>query len=101
MSAEGYYIIAHCVNAVSYDRAEVVLDVASESTDGAWWTTDGREVWPFWKQPIEFETPPIPEGWIEHLHDIARRVLPPRIDLAEALGLRKSAHTPPPLPRRL
>ncbi len=88
MTAEGYHLIAHCVNATSSERAEVEFEVASESTDGHWFTNYGMEVWPFWTQPIEFETPAIPEGWIDHLHTIPLERAP-SISLVDALGLRK------------
>lgn len=102
MSAEGYYLIAHCVNATDSLRAEVEWEVASEAADGRWFTNDGHEVWPFATFPIDQATPAIPEGWIEHLHELAQRMLPPRIDLATALGLRQPAASAlPPLPRRL
>ncbi len=104
MSAEGYYIVAHVTNAISPDRAEVELAIASESIDGNWFTTEGTEVWPFWKQPIEFAAPSIPEGWIEHLHQLAnkRAVGASRFDLASALGIMRKLHAPtPPMKRRL
>jgi len=88
MSAEGYFIIAHCVNATSLTRAEVELEIASESIDGRWYTNEGMEVWPFWKQPIDFPIPAIPEGWIECLHSIVIKPAP-TIPLADLLGLRK------------
>jgi hypothetical protein len=63
------YLIAHVVNAHS-DQSEVELEVASLSANDAWYTNDGRQVWPFWWQPIE-TVPAIPEGWVEHIQEMA------------------------------
>lgn len=106
MSAEGYFIIAHAVNATDIQRATVELEVASETTDGRWITNNGDEVWPFWKQPIEFETPNMPDNWIDHLHNIANRQFKsaPTLSLAEALGFTskpKPKDTSSPFPRRV
>lgn len=94
MSAEGYFLIAHAVNAISSDRARVEWEVASETTDGRWVTNEGMEVYPFYTQPITTPTPAIPEGWIEHIHTLADASRPPPISLAEALGIRPAPSAP-------
>lgn len=62
------YLIAHVVNAVSYESAEVEFEVASPDPEGNWYDNDGHRLFPFWTTPIREELPAIPEGWIEYLH---------------------------------
>jgi hypothetical protein len=102
-SVEGYFLVAHCVNAVSLDRAEVYWEVASESISGEWYTNSGNQITPFLTIPITDPTPKIPEGWIEHLHELARKFAcanpEPKISLLETLGLAKPK-APQPIHRR-
>ncbi len=94
---DGYYLIAHVVNAQSPASAEVEWEVASQSTDGAWFTNSGHEVWPFYTISIFDPTPAIPEGWIEHLHTeaiaYATRTDPTQ-SLTERLGIGKTPTKP-------
>lgn len=102
MTHDGYFLVAHCVNATDAQRAEVEWEVAAQGIDGRWYTNDTREVWPFHIQPINDPTPPIPDGWIDHLHDIARQQFRPP-SLSDILGLstaRRSAVPTAPIKRR-
>ncbi len=100
--SEGYYLIAHVMNAQSLTSAEVEWEVASQSINGSWFTNSGHEVWPFHTIPISDPAPAIPDGWIEHLHSeaiaYATRTTP-TASLTERLGIGK---TPPrPIDRRI
>lgn len=103
-SSEGYYLIAHCTNAVSLERTEVQWEVASQAVTGDWYTNDGTRVTPFLTIPIDQPTPTIPEGWIEHLHELARKHAcanrAPTISLAEALGIKPKPQPSTPIVRR-
>lgn len=85
------YLIAHAVNAVSHETVEIELEVASPSPDGNWYTNDGMRVTPFWSVVIdESEVPTMPEGWIEHLHELARKSAvgrSPLVDIRSMLSL--------------
>jgi len=95
LSIEGYYLGAYCINATSLARAEVEWIVVFMSLSGEWVDRDGAVVYPFHVQPITDPTPTIPEGWIEHLHDLAHRnqslMAEPKADLLTALGIRPRA----------
>jgi hypothetical protein len=100
-SVDGYYLAAYCINATSYDRAEVEWIVVSKSLDGEWVDRDGHRVWAFYTIPITEPTPDIPDGWIEYLHLEADRtaIHQPKLNLATALGIKPK--TPPKIERRL
>lgn len=112
------YLIAHVVNAISAETAEVELEIATKDHEGRWRLNDGQEVWPFLWQPL-FEIMAdgspvmyddwftVPEGWINHLHELAAKqaarskaLIPvnDKGELADILGLLKKE---PPMKRRV
>lgn len=101
-----WHLAAHVTNAISLDTAIIALDVASQSADGQWFTNEGREIWPFWTQPILAYPQAIPEGWIEHLHREAikqacRATSIHTASLLERLGLDKPKQLSLPFVRRI
>lgn len=90
-SVEGYFLVAHVTNVVSYARAEVEWEVASESPDGDWFTNEGHQIYPFHTIPIILPAPAIPMGWVEHIQAIAHQTRTehskPSQSLAQRLGL--------------
>lgn len=103
-----YHLIAFVVDAVSYDRARVEWAVATQDANDDWYDWNGQKLYPFetinldelgwgWDEVI------VPEGWIEHIQQIAQRDLrnrAPTFDLTTALGLHE-AKPVRPFPRRL
>lgn len=89
-SIDGYYLCAHCINAISYDSAEVEWIILSKDLNDNWVDRDGLRHYPFFIHPITMPHPPIPDGWIERLYTEADRHATqrePKINLAEALGI--------------
>jgi len=102
-SAEGYFLVAFAINAVSPDRAQTEWTVAALGTDGNWYQWDGAIIHPFHTIPIEHPAPPIPDGWIEHIQEIAGRDMShaaPTVSLIEALGIKAKPQPSLPIPRR-
>lgn len=111
------YLIAHVINAISAETAEVELEIATKDHEGRWRLNDGTEVWPFQWQPLDMilvkgspksfgQWIAIPTGWIDHLHALAARqatkpeaLIPvnDKGELADILGLLKKE---PPMKRR-
>jgi hypothetical protein len=100
-SVEGYYLVAHAINVVSYDRVEVEWEVASQGIDGEWYDNNGRHLIPFRTIPIEQPTPSIPMGWVEHIQDLACKAMAPTPNLLDRLGLAKPQPSNSPFLRRL
>jgi hypothetical protein len=100
-SVDGYYLGAICTNATSASRAEVEWVVVFRDLDDRWVDRDGNPLWPFHVQPITQALPLIPEGWIDHLHDLAGEFTPPpaKTQLLEVLGLQPKPLAP--IQRRL
>lgn len=86
------FLIAHVVNAVSLETCRVEFEIAYEDEDGDWRTSEGRRVLPFWTieltsllvnvkgdhdlwflDKVQDIVPPIPAGWIEHVHREAEK----------------------------
>lgn len=88
------HLIAHVVNAISLDRAEVEFEVAWQAPDGTWYTNNGEIVYPIKTWPIEQDLPEIPEGWIEHLHGLASSSVRGRKAFSIATLLPKAAPEP-------
>ena len=103
------HLVAHVVNAKSVEDAEVVYDIAFVNPQGEWETNFGELVLPFWTEllqtPILTLAPPIPEGWIDHIHVMAQKQASAKRDamrpsgLAALLARTKPAPTPT-IPRR-
>lgn len=97
------FLIAHVTNALSFESAEIELEVATRSGDN-WYTNDGQQVWPFWSSPITFAEP-IPEGWLEHLQEEANRYAGShggrRQSLVASLGLANLRPATAPIRRRV
>lgn len=84
---EGYFLGAYTVNAIDYERARVEWIIVHQSTDGKWSDNEGNEVLVFYTEPITPALPSIPEGWIEHVHEEARRIERDRRDNMRPSGL--------------
>jgi hypothetical protein len=77
------YLVAHVVRATT--TQDVEFEIASPRGD-KWFTNDGYQIWPFWHMTITEPTfLTIPEGWIDHLHELARQIACQRKTDAEIL----------------
>jgi hypothetical protein len=91
------HLVAFAVNCVSEEDAEVEFAIASQDLEGNWVDWQGRTLVPFWTWKINGDlldlmgAIEIPQGWIEHIHEIARKSVSkhkaPEISLADRLGI--------------
>jgi hypothetical protein len=93
------HLVAYAINAVSPDRAEVVIAVAEKDHNGDWReTVEGQVVYPFWDVSLEnlahtdigglYYPTQVPAQWIEHLQSIP--VTPrQKTSLIDLLGLNR------------
>lgn len=104
---DGYYLCAFAVDCVSLERARVEWTVVAQGPDGNWYDWQGHKIHPFYTVKIKQLDLSIPDGWIEHIQDLAQRDMAnaaPAFDLTEALGLhnvRPQAQPSLSFPRRL
>ena len=59
------HLAAHIV------RDQPVFDIVYQNEDWDWVTINGWEVWPFWVEPFRQSMPTMPEGWMQHLQELA------------------------------
>lgn len=67
------HLVAFCTDAVSYNRAEIRFCIAYKNADDEWEDHFGNIVIPFWTIPFDKPQVEIPEGWIEHIHELAMK----------------------------
>jgi len=103
----GPHLVAHVVS------GEATFDIAHPNEDGSeWHTSNGWRVWPYWNMSLGAlmhdsadaelirtvdDVPSIPDGWMEHLADEARKYAAakpspkePKLDILKLMGIRPS-----------